>query len=311
MTQRQHFSWSTTGGLYWTHGEAEGIALDAAKNAALLSYAPPGSYVVRVNHAALEVTQPQDNVLWLTVATWRRGDSTSLLATLGELTNRIHSCMRAVLRPSAVSGLTSTFVEGKGMEVLSVRARDFSLSALSKGNSTEEILHFLAKRGVHMTPDCWQKVACWSARSIECELEPALLWWLDVLGLSQAQLAKVVADFPQILGYSIEQNLKPTNLKPTANWFLGLGLSQAQLAKVVAGFPQILGCSIEQNLKPTAAWILGLGLSQDQLAKVVAGCPQILGYSIEQNLKPTADWILGLGLSQTHLQRSWLGVRRF
>ncbi|CAJ1392750.1 unnamed protein product [Effrenium voratum] len=224
--------------------------------------------------------------------------------------------MRAVLRPSAVSGLTSTFVEGKGMEVLSVRARDFSLSALSKGNSTEEILHFLAKRGVHMTPDCWQKVACWSARSIECELEPALFWWLDVLGLSQAQLAKVVAGFPQILGYSIEQNLKPT-----AAWILDLGLSQTQLAKVVAGCPQILGYSIEQNLKPTAAWVLGLGLSQAQLAKVVAGCPQILGYSIEQNLKPTAAWFLGLGLSQTQLakvvaarpslQRSWLAFRRF
>ena len=99
--------------------------------------------------------------------------------------------------------------------------------------------------------------------------------------MSKAQLAKVVARHPQILGCSIEQNLKPTT-----DWILGLGLSKAQLAKVVVGFPHILAYSLEQNLKPTANWILGLGLNKAQLAKVVAGHPQILGYSIEQNLKP-------------------------
>ena len=49
--------------------------------------------------------------------------------------------------------------------------------------------------------------------------------------------------FPQILSYSIEQNLKPK-----AQWLLDLGLGQTQVASVVARFPQIFALSISKNL---------------------------------------------------------------
>ena len=58
-------------------------------------------------------------------------------------------------------------------------------------------------------------------------------------------MAKVVAGFPQVLGLSIE-----ANLKPTVAWLEGTGLSRKQVAKAVADFPRLLSCSVDRNLSP-------------------------------------------------------------
>ncbi|CAE7253203.1 MTERF4, partial [Symbiodinium sp. CCMP2456] len=133
--------------------------------------------------------------------------------------------------------------------------------------------------------------------SIEANLKPKVQW-IKGIGLSQSQVAKVIAVFPSVLGYSIEENLKPT-----ADWIKGLGLSQSQVAKVISSHPQVLGLSVEANLKPTVEWIKGLGLSQSHVAKVILKRPQALGLSIEANLKPTVEWVKGLGLSQSQVSK--------
>ena len=117
--------------------------------------------------------------------------------------------------------------------------------------------------------------------SIETRMKPTLAWLEDV-GLSQGQVAKVIAVFPSVLGLSIE-----ANLKPTVAWLEDVGLSQPQVAKVIAAKPQVLGYSIGANLKPTVAWLEDVGLSQSQVAKVIVVFPSVLGLSIEANLKPT------------------------
>ena len=45
--------------------------------------------------------------------------------------------------------------------------------------------------------------------SLEANLKPKVEW-MKGLGLSQSQVAKVIATCPQVLGYSMEANLKPT-----------------------------------------------------------------------------------------------------
>ena len=97
-----------------------------------------------------------------------------------------------------------------------------------------------------------------------------------------------MATFPAILGYSIEQNLKPT-----VQWLLDLGLSKTQVVKIVASKPQVFGCSIEQNLKPKVQWLLDVGLNKTQIAKVVTTFPPILGLSIEKNCKPKYILLVG------------------
>ena len=107
-----------------------------------------------------------------------------------------------------------------------------------------------------------------------------------------------MASHPQILGLSIQQNLKPT-----VQWLLDLGLTKSQVAKAVAIHPQTLGLSIQQNLKPTVQWLLDLGLTKSQVAKAVATFPPTLRYSVERNLKPTAQYLLDLGLMQSQVAK--------
>jgi mTERF domain-containing protein len=104
------------------------------------------------------------------------------------------------------------------------------------------------------------------------------------LGLNKAKVAKVVSVSPQVLGYSIEHNLKPS-----VQWMLDLGLKKAHVAKIISVFPQVLGCSVQDNLKPTVQWMLDLGLNKAQVNKAISVFPQLLGCSVEKNLKVKWD----------------------
>ena len=59
--------------------------------------------------------------------------------------------------------------------------------------------------------------------SVKDHLKPTARWFRE-LGLSDTQVAKPVAGFPRLLGYSSVDN----NLKPTVRWFRELGLSDMQ-----------------------------------------------------------------------------------
>ena len=138
--------------------------------------------------------------------------------------------------------------------------------------------------------------------SLEENLKPTVQWLRD-LGLSKAEVAKVIARFPQVLSCSIDENLKPT-----VRWLRDLGLSKAEVAKVVGRHPPVLGYSIEENLKPTVRWLRDLGLSKAEVAKVIARFPQVLAYSLEENMKPTVRFLRDRGLSRGEISKvivSW------
>ena len=97
--------------------------------------------------------------------------------------------------------------------------------------------------------------------------------WLEDVGLSRQQVAKVVAGFPQVLGYSIE-----CNLKPTVAWLEDVGLSRQQVAKVVARFPSVLGYSIDNNLS-RKYFLLRQFFSKEDICSMIACLPQMLGLS--------------------------------
>ena len=72
--------------------------------------------------------------------------------------------------------------------------------------------------------------------SIEANVLPSLAALQERLGLSEAELRKVVLRLPAVLGYSIEGNVLPSLAALQAR----LGLSEAELRKVVLGRPQVL-----------------------------------------------------------------------
>ena len=186
-------------------------------------------------------------------------------------------------------------------------------------------------KGIGLTDDQTAKVLakCPGIFTSRLGMEGVVQWLADV-GLKHQEVARLIAFWPQILGFTTEQNLKPRmqqlldlgmtkkqitkavvacpqilgsygseqNLKTKVAWFLETGLMEKQVAKVITTFPQILGCSIEKNLQPKVGWLLKLGLTQDQVVRAIAACPTIMRYSIEHNLKHKVEGLLELGLSK-------------
>ena len=88
---------------------------------------------------------------------------------------------------------------------------------------------------------------------------------------------KLITSSPAILGYSIEDNIKPkiTELKT-------LGFTNP--IKVITSSPPILGYSIEDNIKPKITELKTLGFTNP--IKLITSSPTILNLSIENNIKP-------------------------
>ena len=90
------------------------------------------------------------------------------------------------------------------------------------------------------------------------------------LGLSDAELKKVVLRLPPIIGYSFEGNIKPTLDALQAQ----LGLSESELKKVVLHQPSIMSCSVENTLIPNLAFwrtCFGDELTEAEVAAKVMG----------------------------------------
>ena len=295
---------------YWRHGEKEGMERDRIKNAALLKYAPEGSYVVRISHT-ISLPLQDKNVLWVSAQTWRSGSPGLVSRVHADIIEQTVTGLKHKLCPQVVQRLQLQTQSCK--QVPSTNVVDFLQGARTgkAGNTMDEISQFLVSAGFSAIElDMMLEKVLVPGMSIEQTLRPKLQCLLD-LGLTKRQVAKAVASYPPVLGLSIEQNLKPT-----VQWIADLGLVKTQVAKAVANHPQILGLSIEQNLKPTVQWVADLGLAKTQVVKAVASHPRMLGLSIERNMKPTVQWLLDLGLSESEVARAvarhppvlWLSV---
>ena len=294
---------------FWRHQEKQGIAMDKRKNAALLEYAPKGSYVVRISHTKRKSLK--GNVLWVKVDTWSRGKADMLLRVLESALIQMSRGLKEVMRASTLKRLKG-MLERESWR-LSTSGRQFADSAAARmgGNSSKEVAIFLRAEGFSAADIELLNMDTWfCGQNIEECLKPRLQWLLG-LGLTHRETCKAIASHPNILRCRVKQNLKPT-----VQWLSELGLTKRQVAKAVGSSPQILCCSIEQNLKPTVQWLLDLGLTESQVVKTLANSPRILGLSIEQNLKPTVQWLLNMGLTKTqaakavgsHAQILWLSI---
>ena len=129
----------------------------------------------------------------------------------------------------------------------------------------------------------------------------------QLLGLSEAEVRKLVLRQPAVLGYSVEENVRPT----VAALRSLLGLSEAEVRKLVLTLPAVLGYSIEENVRPTVAALRSLlGLSEAEVRKVVLRLPAVLGYSVEENVRPKVAALRSLlGLSEAEVRKLVLSVR--
>ena len=95
--------------------------------------------------------------------------------------------------------------------------------------------------------------------------------WLRELGLTEDDVARVIARFAAMLWLSIEENLKPT-----VQWLRDQGLAKTDVAKVISSFPHILALSLGRNLKPKLRLLLDW-FSSEQVRHLLVHYPYVLG----------------------------------
>lgn len=123
--------------------------------------------------------------------------------------------------------------------------------------------------------------------SVQTQLRPTHLWLLKI-GVPPARIERMLLQHPKTLGYSLDNNLKPT----VAYLWDEIGVRDDKIGRIVSAFPQILGLSVDSNLKPTVAFFVQeVGVPADKLAKIFSTFPQLFGLSLDNTIRPRVDFL--------------------
>ncbi|KAL4446227.1 hypothetical protein ABPG77_003034 [Micractinium sp. CCAP 211/92] len=123
----------------------------------------------------------------------------------------------------------------------------------------------------------------------------------DTIGLSNAELTKVVVKFPRILEYKSERTIRPR-----LEFLRRCGVGQEDLAKVFIRAPMALELRVRDTLEPRADFLRNvLSLSSGALGKLIVRHPQVLTCT-EDMMQQRVDFLLQQGLSQAELGRAVL-----
>ncbi|XP_068650438.1 transcription termination factor MTERF9, chloroplastic isoform X2 [Aristolochia californica] len=105
------------------------------------------------------------------------------------------------------------------------------------------------------------------------------LEYLLSVGVKHKDIRKILLRQPQILEYTVENNLRPHVL-----FLLGLGIPDSRVGHVITAAPSLFSYSVEQSLKPTIRYLVEeVGIQKSDLSKVVQLSPQILVQRIDNS----------------------------
>ena len=110
----------------------------------------------------------------------------------------------------------------------------------------------------------------------------------DELRLSPAALGKLVASYPQLLGLSLEANVRPK----VSYLAEELGID---VAKALIRHPQLLGLALETNLRVTVEYLRETGVD---VRKAVERHPQALSLSLTHSIMPSIEYLRSLGIER-------------
>lgn len=157
--------------------------------------------------------------------------------------------------------------------------------------------------------------------------------FLQSVGVKTEDLVKIILKQPQILGYTIENNIKPH-----IDFLRGLGVPDSRLGQIITANPSFFSYSLELSLKPKVRFlteevgikrtdlgkvvILGpeilrqpaealksrleflskeLGASKGNLVKMVTKHPQLLHYSITDGIQPRINFLRSIGMNEADI----------
>ena len=131
---------------YWRHGEKEGMKRDRIKNAALLKYAPKGSYVIRISHTISSPLQ-NNSILWVRAQTWRSDSPAQASKIHCEVIMQTLSGLKHSLCPKVMERLQLQSKEGATLRSAGVIDFMKTAQAAKSGNTMDEISVFLKSEG--------------------------------------------------------------------------------------------------------------------------------------------------------------------
>ncbi|XVF77278.1 hypothetical protein PTKIN_Ptkin14bG0030200 [Pterospermum kingtungense] len=109
-----------------------------------------------------------------------------------------------------------------------------------------------------------------------CSARERLDYLLSV-GVKQRDIRRILLRQPQILEYTVENNLKSH-----VAFLMGLGIPNSRIGQIIASAPSLFSYSVENSLKPTVRYLIEeVGIKENDLGKVVQLSPQILVQRID------------------------------
>lgn len=98
------------------------------------------------------------------------------------------------------------------------------------------------------------------------------LEYLLSVGVKQKDIKKILLRQPQILEYTVENNLKSH-----VSFLVNLGVPDSRIGQIITAAPSLFSYSIEHSLKPTIRYLVEeVGIKESEVSKVVQLSPQIL-----------------------------------
>ncbi|KAG2710568.1 hypothetical protein I3843_04G033200 [Carya illinoinensis] len=113
------------------------------------------------------------------------------------------------------------------------------------------------------------------------------------MGLSAERIGKILTRGPHIIGYSVEEKLRPT-----AEYFHSLGVDVPVL---LYRCPQTFGLSIEAHLKPVTEFFLERGYSIKEIGTMISRYGALYTFSLPRNLIPKWEYFLTMDYSRSDL----------
>lgn len=109
-----------------------------------------------------------------------------------------------------------------------------------------------------------------------CSAQERLEYLLSV-GVKHRDVKRIILRQPQILEYTVENNLKSH-----VAFLMGLGIPSSRVGQIIAAAPSLFSYSLENSLRPTVRYLVEeVGINEKDLGKVVQLSPQILVQRID------------------------------
>ncbi|KAL0443300.1 UNVERIFIED_CONTAM: Transcription termination factor MT, chloroplastic [Sesamum latifolium] len=117
--------------------------------------------------------------------------------------------------------------------------------------------------------------------SLQINVESAKerLEYLLSAGVKHRDIRKIILRQPQILEYTVENNLKSH-----VSFLHSLGIPESRIGQIITATPSLFSYSVENSLKPTVRYLLDeIGIQENDISKVVQLSPQILVQRIDNS----------------------------